>query len=156
MLGTISMHVRATLLCALFITGFGASAFALDRINPTGPDHLAIRGADPTSYFTDKRPSSGRKDHTVRWKGATWRFGSAADAALFRANPSAYAPQFGAYCTGGLAQRHVVEGKPQYWRIHGRKLYLFHTRAGANRFDKAPAATIRKAKAYWNSLGVKN
>ena len=90
----------------------------------------------------------------MTWNGATWRFGSAAEAAKFRANPTAFAPQFGAYCTGGLSQRHVVEGKPQHWRIHGNRLYLFHTARGAERFSKDPAGTIAKAKAYRKELGM--
>ena len=130
-------------------------AFALDPINPTGANHLAIRGVDTTAYFRQGRPAKGQGSHVVEWKGATWRFGSAKEAALFRANPAAYAPQFGAYCTGGLSQNHVVEGKPQHWRIHGNKLYLFHTSAGARRFSRDPVGTIRMAQAYWDTLGVK-
>ncbi len=130
------------------------SALALDKINPTGPGHLAIRGTDTTSYFAKGRPLAGDASHVVKWNGATWRFGSAQEAAKFRANPTAFAPQFGAYCTGGLSQRHVVEGKPQHWRIHGNKLYLFHRAIGAKRFSKDPEGTIAKAKAYWRELGM--
>ena len=130
------------------------SALALDKINSTGPGHLAVRGTDTTSYFTKGRPLAGASSHIVKWNGATWRFVSAREAAKFRANPTAFAPQFGAYCTGGLSQRHVVEGKPQYWRLHGGKLYLFHTAAGAKRFSRDPTGTIARAKAYWRELGM--
>lgn len=128
---------------------------AMDPINPTGPNHLAIRGIDTTAYFQKDGPKQGSTGHVVKWKGATWRFGSASEAALFRANPTAYAPQFGAYCTGGLSQGHVVEGKPQHWRIYKGKLYLFHRAIGASRFSKNPAGTIQKAQAYWDTLGVR-
>ncbi|MEP4804333.1 MAG: YHS domain-containing (seleno)protein, partial [Hyphomicrobiales bacterium] len=95
---------------------FGNPTLALDPINSTGADHLAIRGTDTTAYFKKGGPAKGSGSHVVLWKGASWRFGSAQEASLFRANPTAYAPQFGAYCTGGLSQQHVVEGKPQHWR----------------------------------------
>ncbi len=143
-----------------FLFGLGTifllsgSAFALDPINSTGAGHLAIRGTDTTSYFQKGGPAAGQGTHSVRWKGATWRFGSASEAAQFRSNPDAFAPQFGAYCTGGLSQQHVVEGKPQHWRIHKKKLYLFHTASGARRFSDAPEETIRKAQAYWDTLDV--
>ena len=130
-------------------------ALALDAINSTGPGHLAIRGTDTTAYFNKNGPEKGLAAHVVKWKGATWRFGSAAEANLFRANPDAYAPQFGAYCTGGLSQRHVVEGKPQNWRIHEGKLYLFYSAGGARRFSEDSVNTLRKAQAYWDTLGVK-
>lgn len=149
------MSVRRFVL-AFVATLFAVNpALALDPVNSTGPNHLAIRGTDTTAYFRKGGPEQGRKGHVVEWKGATWRFGSASEAALFRANPTAYAPQFGAYCTGGLSQRHVVEGKPQHWRIYKGKLYLFHRAIGASRFSKDPAATIRKAQAYWDTLGVR-
>ncbi len=135
----------------LFLSG---AAYALDPINPTGAGHLAIRGTDTTSYFQKGGPEAGTGKHSVRWKGATWRFGTASEAAQFRANPEAFAPQFGAYCTGGLSQQHVVEGKPQHWRIHNGKLYLFHTSAGARRFSTDPENTIRKALSYWNTLDI--
>ena len=143
----------AGMFAALFMI-IPAPALALDKINPTGPNHLAVRGTDTTSYFTHGKPLAGNVSHVVRWNGATWRFGSAQEAQKFRANPTAFAPQFGAYCTGGLSQRHVVEGKPQHWRIHGNKLYLFHRAIGAKRFSKDPEGTIRKAKAYWRELGM--
>lgn len=144
------------LIVGLFATlMFANPALALDPINPTGANHLAIRGTDTTAYFTKGGPAMGTGSHVVMWKGASWRFGSAEEAALFRADPTAYAPQFGAYCTGGLSQQHVVEGKPQHWRMHGKKLYLFHTSAGAKRFSKDPVGTIRKAQAYWDTLDVK-
>lgn len=149
----LSMPLR-TILTLLFAS-WASAGFALDPINPTGPGHLAVRGTDTTSYYTSGAPAVGGAAHTVRWNGATWRFVSAKEAALFRANPTAYAPQFGAYCTGGLAQRHVVEGKPQYWRLHKGRLYLFHTSRGAARFSRDPAGIIRKAKAYWRDLGMR-
>jgi len=132
--------------------GLTFPAFSLDAINSTGSNHLAIRGTDTTSYFSGNKPQKGAASYVVRWKGASWRFASASDAAKFKANPTAFAPQFGAYCTGGLSQNHVVEGKPQHWRIHDGKLYLFHTSYGSQRFSKDPEGTIRKATAYWNTL----
>jgi len=148
------MLIRTLALSLSLIITLAAQALALDQINPTGADHLAIRGTDTTGYFIKGSPVSGQQSHSVKWKGATWRFASAEEAALFRANPSAYAPQFGAYCTGGLSQRHVVEGKPQNWRIYEGKLYLFFTDAGARRFSKDPVNTILKAQAYWDTLDI--
>ncbi|MDD9908054.1 MAG: hypothetical protein OXR62_00005 [Ahrensia sp.] len=153
MLSNFKRHAFAAGVLAA-ITTWSTTVFALDAVNPTGPDHLAIRGTDTTSYFTKRQPHVGAASHVVKWNGATWHFVSASEAAKFWANPEAYAPQFGAYCTGGLSQRHVVEGKPQYWRMHGNKLYLFHTSAGVKRFSKDPQGTIAKANAYWRELGM--
>jgi YHS domain-containing protein len=115
---------------------------------------LQIRGYDTTAYFEVGKPATGTQSNVVKWKGGTWRFGSAKEAALFRANPTAYAPQFGAYCTGGLSQHHVVNGHPKNWRIHNGRLYLFYAAAGARRFDKNPDEVIRAARAYAKKVGI--
>lgn len=115
---------------------------------------LQIRGYDTTAYFKAGEPATGTQSNVVKWKSGTWRFGSAKEAALFRANPTAYAPQFGAYCTGGLSQHHVVNGHPKNWRIHNGRLYLFYAAAGARRFDKDPDGVIRAARAYAKKVGI--
>ena len=145
----------AAAVAALVAAAVTSPAIALDPYFSSGAGKLAVRGYDTTSYFASGKPRAGDANHTVTWNGVIWRFARAEDAAAFKADPTAYAPQFGGYCTGGLAQRHVVEGKPGHWRIHGSKLYLFHTAAGARNFDRDPAGTIAKASAYWQTLDIK-
>ena len=116
---------------------------------------LLIRGYDTTAYFMTGKPRKGTRGHGVAWNGGNWRFQSAKEAKAFEGNPSAYMPQFGAYCTGGLSQKHVVDGNPVNWRIHKGRLYLFYAAAGARRFDKDPEGTIRAARAYARQVGIK-
>ncbi|MEL6297516.1 MAG: YHS domain-containing (seleno)protein [Pseudomonadota bacterium] len=146
----------ALTLAATTLTPPTASAKPLDRYTNTGADRLVIRGFDTTAYAQVGKPVRGRAAHKVVWKGATWWFRTRAASAAFNKNPDAYAPQFGAYCTGGLSQRHVIAGNPRTWRRHKGKVYLFYQRAGAVRFDKDPEGTIAKARAYWNTLSVKD
>lgn len=134
---------------------FASPAAAIDRFVTRGADKLVISGYDTTTYSKGGTPQYGDARYTVSWKGATWRFVTAEDAAAFQANPEAYAPQFGAYCTGALSQRIVVPADPTIWRIHKGKLYMFAARAGGKRFDQDPDAMISKAQAYWDSLGIK-
>lgn len=116
---------------------------------------LLIRGFDTTAYSKKGAPVQGLPSQSVTWNGAEWLFRTAKEATAFRNNPSAYAPQFGAYCTGGLSQKHVVNGHPLNWRMHNGKLYLFYSAAGARRFDKDPEGTIRRARAYAKTVGIK-
>ena len=136
-------------------TAPAAMAGALDRYVNSGDDRLVIRGFDPTAYVMRGSARRGSPEQRTEWKGATWWFSSAAARRAFQANPQKYAPQFGAYCTGGLSQRHVIAGNPQNWRRHKGRVYLFYSQAGARRFDKDPEGTIAKAKAYWSTLNVK-
>ncbi|MCB1511872.1 MAG: hypothetical protein KDJ36_13305 [Hyphomicrobiaceae bacterium] len=149
---------RTIVLFAVVLAAFGLAtpqASALDRYVSKGPGRLVISGYDTTSYFNSGRPQRGQARHAVRWQGVTWRFKTPEEAAKFRANPTAFAPQFGAYCTGGLSQHHAVDGNPRIYRIYNGRLYLFATHAGARRFDRNPGGTIRAARAYWNTLPIR-
>jgi YHS domain-containing protein len=69
---------------------------ALSEIN-VDDDGLAIRGYDAVAYFTRHAAVRGSAEHSLRWKGAEWRFSSAEHLELFRKNPEKYAPQYGGY-----------------------------------------------------------
>ena len=51
------------------------------------PDGVAIRGYDPVAYFTESEPVKGSVVHTADWNGARWKFATAANRALFIADP---------------------------------------------------------------------
>jgi len=142
-------------LAALLAATFVMQASAQGKYDRWAGDGLLIRGYDTTAYFQKRQPARGDRANVVEWNGGTWRFATAREAELFRANPTAYAPQFGAYCTGGLSQGHVVNGNPTIWRMHGNKLYLFYAEAGGRRFDQDPAGTIAAARAYARKVGIK-
>ena len=116
---------------------------------------LQIRGYDTTAYFQAGQAARGASSHQVKWNGGTWHFRSAKEAAAFKASPSRFTPRFGAYCTGGLSQQHVVNGNPTIWRMYKGRVYLFYAQAGARRFDRDPAGVIAAARAYAKTVGIK-
>ncbi len=78
------------------ILAFPAVSQAKDPIN-TNWQGVAIKGYDPVAYFTMGEPVKGQKEIEIQWKGAKWRFSSAAHRDLFTDNPEKYAPQYGGY-----------------------------------------------------------
>ncbi len=48
-----------------------------DKVNKTSGG-LAIKGYDPVAYFEDGKPMKGDAAYQFEWKGAPWRFASAA------------------------------------------------------------------------------
>lgn len=90
-----------TIAC-LFIVGFGGAdsvnAFLgkKSKINASW-GKVAIKGYDTVAYFTEGKPVKGDKQFETEWKGAKWRFANARHLALFKADPDAYAPQYGGY-----------------------------------------------------------
>ena len=84
----------------------------------------AIGGYDPVAYFTEGKPVEGSGDYTAKWKGADWRFASAANRDMFVAAPEKYAPQYGGYCAYAVAQNSTAKIDPTAWAIVNGKLYL--------------------------------
>lgn len=112
----------------------------------------ALDGYDATAYFKSGAATDGTNAATVNWKGAIWRFALQEDAALFQANPEAYAPQFGGYCTRAMSINQEVPGDPEVWRIHNGKLYVFFAARGGKLFDRGPDEMIALAQAHWDTL----
>lgn len=108
---------------------------------------LAIKGYDPVAYFTLGKPTRGLPDVEFEWDGYRWRFSSAENRELFRADASRYAPQFGNYCAMALAKGEVVVADPDNWLISDGKLYIFAKPppAGPGLFQQNLAENIAKA-----------
>ncbi|MDX1483352.1 MAG: YHS domain-containing (seleno)protein [Alphaproteobacteria bacterium] len=111
--------------------------------------NLAVGGYDPVAYFKEKRPVKGSADYTLNHKGVTWRFASRENLEAFRADPGAYAPQYGGYCAWAVSQGYTAKGDPMYWRIVGGKLYLNYDGSVQARWEKDIPGFIAKADANW-------
>lgn len=109
----------------------------------------AIRGTDPVAYFTEGKPIEGSRKFTHAWKGATWRFASAANRDAFAAAPDKYAPQYGGYCAYGVANGYTVSTVPEAWSIVDGKLYLNYSLGVRADWLKDVPGHIGKANANW-------
>lgn len=142
---------RRSLLVLLSSVPFAPAFAETTRVSaPKGGP--AIRGYDTTAYFSASKATKGDAPNSVIWRGETWQFATAEDAALFEANPSSFAPQFGGFCTRAMSLKKVVHGDPEVWRIHKDKLYLFARPVGGEFFDKGEDAMIAKAQKHWDTL----
>ena len=129
-----------------------AFAEAVSRFSLSGDNKLALVGYDTTSYFNSAKAGNGDQSNIVNSKGANWQFATPQDAALFKANPENYAPQFGGYCTRAMSLKTVVPADPEVWRIHNGKLYVFFAPPGGEYFDEGADEMITKAQPYWETL----
>jgi hypothetical protein len=109
----------------------------------------AVGGYDAVAYFTDGKPVEGRRDITFTWKGVTWRFATEKNRDTFKANPDAYAPQFGGYCAWAVSQGYTAKGDPKYWKIVGGKLYLNYDGRVQKTWEKDIPANIAKGDRNW-------
>ena len=117
---------------------------------------LAAGGYDVTAYFTQGQPVAGSAAHQTRYKGATWRFASAANLERFMADPAAYAPQFGGYCAWAVSQGYIAPGDPKYWKVVGGKLYLNFNARAKELWEADQADAIVRGHANWPAVLTKN
>ncbi len=110
---------------------------------------LAVSGYDPVAYFTQNKPIKGKKAFSSQYQGAQWRFSSAEHKAMFDADPSKYAPQYGGYCAWAVANNDTAKGDPQQWTIFNEKLYLNYDTSIQNKWLKDKQALIVKADKNW-------
>ena len=71
----------------------------------------------------------------------------------FKATPEKYAPQYGAYCSWGVAQDKLFDVDPvSAWKIVDGKLYLNFTGDIQATWEKDIAGFIAKAEKNWPGL----
>ena len=133
-------------LAAVAIVSVAAAANA-GEVNTGYFGDVAIKGYDPVAYFTLGKPTQGLPEIEYEWDEHVWRFASAEDRDLFKADPVRYAPQFGNYCAMALAKGKIVVANPENWLISDGKLYVFGDPAprGPALFRQDLAENITKA-----------
>ena len=109
-------------------------------------------GYDVVSYFTVGHPVKGDPKFATDWKGVSWQFSSAANLTKFRANPAAYAPQYGGYCAWAVAHDYTAKGDPLQWRIVGGKLYLNYNADIQSKWIKDIPGYVRQGDANWPNV----
>lgn len=115
-------------------------------------DNVAIQGYDTVSYFIDGKPAKGSPDFEFEWQGAEWRFASAAHRDLFSKQPESYAPRFGGFCAGAIADGIFHRPDPEAWAIVDGKLYLNGSKDGLVDWQREPRTNIVKAQERWDAL----
>lgn len=89
---------------------------------------VAMKGYDPVSYRPEggSKPAKGKEEHTVVYRGATYRFVDETNRDRFVERPSHYAPVYGGWCAYAMASDDRVEVDPRSYRIEQDGLLLFY------------------------------
>ena len=118
----------------------------------TARGNLAIRGYDPVAYFTDGQPVKGRKEFTLGWQGADWRFASDENRDLFAADPEKYAPQYGGYCAWAVSRNYTAPTDPDAFTLVDGKLYLNYNKKVMEQWLEDRDANIDSADENWPAV----
>ena len=112
-------------------------------------DGVAINGYDPVAYFTQSDAVEGTTVHTSDHKGATYRFSTAENKAMFDADPVKFAPQYGGYCAYAVSKGSTATTSPDAWSVHDGKLYLNYNRVVRGIWKGDIPGNVAKADANW-------
>ncbi|AYO22949.1 MULTISPECIES: YHS domain-containing (seleno)protein [Vibrio] len=143
---------KLTLMTALLGTSF--SLMAADVGMSVDANDLAIKGYDPVAYFTDNGPAQGKAQYSATYNNAIYHFVNAANRDQFKADPQAYAPQYGGYCAFGVAMGKKFETDPEAWKIEGGKLYLNLDKSVQKRWLEDTQGFIQDANTNWTTIKV--
>lgn len=113
---------------------------------------IALHGYDPVAYFTVGAPTKGNASFTAKYEGASYFFASAENLQKFKANPAAFAPQFGGFCAMGIALEKKLDGDPAVWKIVDGKLYLNVNADVSVAWQRDIPGNLEKANDYWPEI----
>lgn len=143
-----TFSLRLTLAIVLFTLSIGEAL--ADRWYTE--DGIAVQGFDPVSYFTDGEAVKGDSDLHYEWDGVAWLFSSSEHREMFKDNPEKYAPQYGGYCSLGVAYGEKPSGSAEAWTVRDDKLYLNYDKKVRTRWLKDPERHIRMADEQWPKI----
>lgn len=141
---------KAIMVCCLSLV----TNISIAQNQPVKSDdkRVALKGYDPVSYFTDKKPEQGIKEFTSEYDETVYWFKNADHRDQFSANPDKFAPQYDGFCAIALSKGKKVEADPLSWSIKNGKLYVFFGQPGVPVFKKEANSVIRKSKNNWPKL----
>lgn len=144
------------LLVIVALTASSVVSAAVDPVYTGFFSNEAIDGYDAVAYFTEGHPVKGSKEFSFEYQGAVWRFASREHLEMFKADPEAYAPQYGGYCAYAVANGDTASAEPDLWTIHNGKLYLNYNRRINEEFRGNIDAFIQQADSNWPRIEKKD
>lgn len=143
------------LITFLFV-GFTASIFSQQIDYNTKKGYVA-EGYDVVSYFNNDTPLKGKNKFQTDFDGAKFKFSSAKNLELFKANPQKYIPQYGGYCAYAVAAKKTkMYIDAEAFEIRDGKLYLFYSSWLSNKLDDWKEGDTKKLQSKgdenWKTL----
>ena len=140
------------------IAGFFFAMMLLGACSSVGPYNssadgadsvLMLKGHDPVAYFTLGKHTLGKPEIKATYEGATYRFASEENKTMFTREPAKYVPQYGGFCSNGIAYGIPWGGDPDTWKIIDGKLYIFGGEGSRKYFLMDEKKNLQLADQYW-------
>lgn len=154
------MKTIKTLIAAATFAGVFATppaAFAIDEYNVSkgttvDGQGIAFRGNDLVAIANGLGIVPGQAKYTRVHDGVAYYFASEAAMSHFAASPENYMPQYGGYCTLGVALGKKLDGSPRFADIVDGKLYIFLNAAVFEAYKQDKAGVLAKAAENWPGI----
>lgn len=112
----------------------------------------AVLGNDVVAIWTDKKVIPGTAENSFVWRGARWQFASPQNLALFAANPTRYAPEYGGHCAVSMAAGKLTRIAKPSWSIYqGRLFFNYDDRVKQNFDYNGTAGIVSTADGQWRA-----
>ena len=115
----------------------------------------ALHGYDAVAYFAVNNAVKGDPKYHFVWNGAKWFFSSEENMKKFQADPAAYAPQYGGYCSYAVSEGYTANGDPEAWKVVDGKLYLNYSPKVREMWEKEEGDRIKKGNQNWQGFRTK-
>ena len=151
---SINTLAAATMLLSVFSA---APAFAIDEYNVSKGttvegQGVAFRGNDLVAMANGLGIVPGQAKHTFASDGVAYYFASEEAKQEFAKNPENFMPQYGGYCTLGVALNKKLDGSPRFADIVDGKLYVFLNAAVFEAYKDDKAGILAKAAKAWPGI----
>ncbi len=152
---TITKTLTAMAVATIFMSA--PAAFAADEHNVSvgvtaAGAPLGLHGVDPVAIIRDGAMAEGDAAQTVVHDGVAYYFSSAETMAAFEADPEAFLPQYGGFCTFGVSVGKKFDGDPTYAAVIDGALYVFLNAEIFAAFEADREGTLAKAAAQWPQI----
>lgn len=110
-----------------------------------------LRGMCPVSLSRGE-PADGQESYRYIYRGVVYHMKGADELEAFKKDPGRFVPQFGGYCTEGIAAGELRESDPLSAIARNGRLYLFASMEARARCMATEKTCIPDADAKWKEL----
>ena len=138
-------------LFALLTLLFSTFSHADVPISTSTFGNKAVDGYDVVAYWTQNAAVEGSKKFTYEYKDAKWRFSSAENMELFKADPLKYMPEYGGYCAWAMSGDKLASVDGEAWTMYEGKLYLNYNKRVMKEWREAKARFVQEANGFYKA-----
>lgn len=113
---------------------------------------VGFRGNDLVAMLDGLGIVPGQAEFTHVHDGVAYYFASEAAQEEFASNPDGFIPQYGGFCTLGVALGKKLDGSPRFADIVDGKLYVFLNAAVFDAYQKDRAGVLQNAAKNWPEM----